>query len=294
MHLGAFDRNGNLFHVFDEVALDAVLRTLDTVTDFCDYLKKREKFFRHDWDVLAAGEEELLGFYLNSTTEDGHDFLTREIIENEPTRIFIDESFWDSWIEGPQRKTREEANRISYCWDRLVEKFVFHMKGGTQYFVSEGGLDDLEIIVRWMARESRLHRRILAESLLEAMNSTKVGEVRRRYSLPQKPGDPYWAFLVMPRLDELSYQRYRELRRQSLIGQCYVIKYLHPEALDIVGIAVDPNPKEISEDAIHMDARTWTIENNNIAKGLHEEIGIFRNPRAYEIHAYESPIDVDT
>jgi len=36
--VGAFDAVGNVFHVLDEAVLDVVLRTLDTVSDFVEYL----------------------------------------------------------------------------------------------------------------------------------------------------------------------------------------------------------------------------------------------------------------
>ena len=290
LHLGAFDKAGHFFHVFDEVALDAILRTLDTVSDFCNYLAKRESFFCKELELLAAGEEELLGFYLYSDSKDGsgHDF----IVEGDTDGILIDESFWSSWLTGPQRQAKAEADRVSYSWDRLIEKFSFHMLGGTQYFPSEGGVREDEIIVRWMARESRVRRRLLSESLLDAMNTTAQGQMRRRYLLPGDSGDPFWVFLIFPRPDEVAYEKYRDMRFNYLIWHCEVVKYLHPEALDIVGIAVDPRPEEISEDGVYMDARTWTEEQNAVAKRLHEEGGIFRNARQFGGRYWEYPINV--
>jgi hypothetical protein len=45
LRLGAIDADGRMFHIFDEVAFDAVLQTLDTIADFRDYIAKREVCF---------------------------------------------------------------------------------------------------------------------------------------------------------------------------------------------------------------------------------------------------------
>ena len=181
-----------MFHVFEEIALDAVLSTLDTISDFCEYLRKREAFFRRGPEIIAAGEEELLGYYLWKTRSDGggHDF----VIEDGATHVAIDESFWSSWTESRQRRAKMEADKPSYYWDRLIEKFTFHMINGTSVptiIRSEEGTRGHEISVRWMAREPRVRRRMLAQALIEVMNTTAPGQLRRRLLLPSHDGDPF-------------------------------------------------------------------------------------------------------
>src|SRR5258706_3388359 len=51
-------------HVFDDITLDIVLRTLDTITDFLGYLSKKEEFFQSGTIISVAGEEDLLAHYL--------------------------------------------------------------------------------------------------------------------------------------------------------------------------------------------------------------------------------------
>lgn len=48
-----------------------MLTTLNTASDFCNYLTKREELFGQQATIHAAGEEELLGCYLMSTSSDG-------------------------------------------------------------------------------------------------------------------------------------------------------------------------------------------------------------------------------
>ncbi len=58
-------------HVFDDTTLDVVLNTLDTVTDFVNYLAKKEKFITSGKLAVACGEEDLLAFYLKKIDTDG-------------------------------------------------------------------------------------------------------------------------------------------------------------------------------------------------------------------------------
>lgn len=52
------------------------------------------------------------------------------------------------------------------------------------------------------------------------------------------------------------------LRREpdELIQHLLVVKYLHQDAMNLVGIAVDGDVPEISEDAIYLDGSEWTEE----------------------------------
>ena len=63
-------------HVLDDTSLEAVLGTLDTVTDFVSYLSKKEAFVGSGQMISAAGEDDLLAFYLGKLNEHGeHDFV---------------------------------------------------------------------------------------------------------------------------------------------------------------------------------------------------------------------------
>lgn len=65
------DRDGKGFvHVFEEIALDIIMRELDTITDFVKYLMDKEAlFYRGEEVVFNGGEEDLLAFYLQMSRE---------------------------------------------------------------------------------------------------------------------------------------------------------------------------------------------------------------------------------
>lgn len=287
-HVGCFDDGGKMIHVFDEVALDEVLSTLDTITDFCRYLQRREEFFRRVSFISAPGEEDLVAFYLRNIVPGSaeHDFIVEDGLEG----VALDASFGEWWANSEERAARVAADRISYCWDRLIEKFTHHMIAGTQHFTTDGGVRRSENLVRWMAREDRVRRRMLARVLIDAMETTQTpGRVRRSLILPMRPGDPHWVFLVLPRPDGMAYETYREVRREFLLNHCAVVKLLHPDAEFVTGIAVEPRVEEISEDAVCMDVRTWSPEDNERAREAHLKLGIFTSPTRNERHEWEFP-----
>jgi hypothetical protein len=287
-HLGALGRDGRFYHVLDEVALDLIFETLDTVSDVVDYLRRKEQFFKRHDRVQATGEEDLLAFYLSRIHEgdQSHDF----IVDESYTFVGLDESHWSSWLESPQRKAKIEADEISYSWDKLIEKFSYHMSTGTQIFATPGGLKQQETIVRWMAREPRVRRRMLTESLFEMMASTPIGGLRPRKQVTISEGQPLWVFLVLPRNHYMDYDEYREFRLSFLEAHCLVAKHLCMNARDIVGIAVDRPHAEISEDALYLDAREWSVELADRARLLHEEHGIFLGANRIKGTVFEYPV----
>src|SRR5690606_19107942 len=108
----------------------------------CTYLRKREAFFSKPLEVVAAGEEELLGYYLlTEAPEGGHDFV---LPKEAPTHVAFDEGFWDGWLESEQRQAKANADRVSYSWDALIEKFTHHFVGGTLIRSPFGSNENLE------------------------------------------------------------------------------------------------------------------------------------------------------
>lgn len=61
--IGIPNPNKPYVHVFDDIALDVVLNELDTISDFIDYLEKKEEFITSGKLISAAGEEDLLAHF---------------------------------------------------------------------------------------------------------------------------------------------------------------------------------------------------------------------------------------
>jgi hypothetical protein len=158
-HIRQVDPAKGYVHVFDDTSLNIVMSTLDTITDFTAYLTKKERFLTGDRMVYAAGEEELLAAYLKKLNDAGeHDF----VIKGDYNLLAYDEGMWDAFLSSPERQAQIEAGHISYAWDALIEKFAFHAMTGTQYFTTGQPLRDDETVFRFLAREPRTRRRMLA------------------------------------------------------------------------------------------------------------------------------------
>jgi hypothetical protein len=285
--LGCTDERGRFFHVFDRNGLDAVLGTLDTAYDFLDYLSKRERLLTRGCDLVASSEEDLLAFFMLSFDETTK---TRDFPRGLGSAHFVDRSSWTRWQASEQRVARDAANQTSYFWDHLVEKFTYYFMRGEAEHTSCDDVNEFEQLARWLGRASRLRRRVLAQSLLDMMRTTAPGQIRRRLIVALEPGEPFWVFVVAPQPPFGSYEDYREVRRLLLRDHMCVVKHLHPEVLDIVGIAIGETDGELTEDAMLMDCREWSAELEELGRRLHVEEGIFKQPARLAGTVYEYPV----
>lgn len=286
--VGDLDPSRTFVHVLTESTLDILLQTLDTISDFVSYLERKENLIRSGTAVFVPGEEDLLAVYLMKMNEKGmHDF----VFGREFNAVIIEEGFWEDFSNQPERKKQLEDNKASYIWDDLIERFAHHALNATQYYTNHIELSNTEIGLRFMAREPRLARRLIAKGLEDIYINTPDGTRRIRYFKPLSRNGSFYIFLSLPPPDYASYKDYREFRLDLLEACCMVMKYEHPEALDIVGIATQPvRPNaEISEDLIYLDARVWSDKSNSEAGQLQQDLGILASPILYNMHEQEYP-----
>jgi SEC-C motif len=275
--IGQVDPAKGYIHVFDDTSLEIIMRTLDTVTDFVSYLTKKERFMTSGKAIFVAGEEELLAFHLKDLNSDGeHDFIVPADMDG----LGIEEGIWEEYLSSPERRSQVQADSVSYLWDDLIEQFNTHILHGTQYYTSHPGVESSEQTMRFLAREQRTRRRMLAQNLLNMLETTSTTQRRTQVVLPSRPGDPYYVFLLLPHLPRISEEDYREGRRYFLEACCLITKLMYPEVLDIVGIATEANPDFTagrSEDALYFDARNWTEEMQEEARSIQQYTGLLTN-----------------
>jgi hypothetical protein len=170
-HLAPPVRDIGFTHVLDEVTLAILLRQLDTVSDFVAYLEAKENLGALGRMVFAAGEEELLARYLVNINSSGeHDFAIPDNVNG----ILLEEGAWDSFVNNPQLIAKREADRISYAWDALIEKFAHYAASGEAEFSESIGILEFEKGLRFLAAEPRVKRRILAGALLGIMGESEI------------------------------------------------------------------------------------------------------------------------
>jgi SEC-C motif len=236
-------------------------------------------------------EKTIFWLYLQKLNDEGeHDFVLQEDFDH----ITITEGFWEGFLHNPQHLAQIEANKPSYFWDQLIERFSKYIIDDTQYYTSHHGAKHSEQILRFMAREHRTRRRLLAKSLLEFVQKTPADFKAVRVVQPSKPGDPFYVFVLLPSQHAKTREEYREVRYKLLESYCLVTKRVNPDALDIIGISTDSeDPGSTGEDALYLDARGWTAELEAEAKSLQEDLGLLTNVTMFSGNEEEYP-DIDS
>ena len=300
MHLRKISEGGSPFavgwinpekgfiHILDDTTLNIILGYLDTITDFISYITKKEKFIEAGYLIAAAGEEDLLAYYLYYLNKDGeHDFKFPEDMNG----ILIDEGFWEGFLESPQLKAKEEADRISYFWDALIEKFTYHIVTDTQQYAYPKGIREQEKLMRFFARESRTRRRMLSSSMINLISKAQDDLKLTRVMKSSHPGDPYYVFLILPHVQSITDEEYREFRRMLLWKYCIVTKHRFPDAQQVIGLATEGWKEEYSsEDAVYFDAKDWNDDYEAEAQELYEELGLLKNVTISGFKEYEFPV----
>ncbi|MBI5351445.1 MAG: hypothetical protein HZB50_02275 [Chloroflexi bacterium] len=277
-------------HVFDDISLDILLEKLDTVVDFVRFLEKKEKIISNrNLKVIAPGQEELLAIYLTQINKDGeHDFiLPKEDLEV----LVLEEGFWEDFLESPQYKSQYDANKISYAWDRLIETFNRNIFSSTQHYVYPEGIANQEKIVRFLAREPRTRRRMLAKALGELMRNTKWDKFALRVVGATIRNDPYYVFMLFPHYD-YDEEEYRIKRREVLYRYCLVTKLKFQDAESIIGFSTEPGSGEIrSEDLIYYNCKAWSNEDREEAENLSKNFGLLSEIKIHKSTEFEFPTE---
>lgn len=115
---------------------------------------------------------------------------------------------------------------------------------------------------------------------------------RVRISVPMNRKNPFYVFLCYPRPSGISEGKYRELRSGYLEACLMILKIIYPKAEGIVGYALESgaiSKKQISDDAIYLDASSWDNEKQKETEMLQQELGILLNIKERKIYEQEFP-----
>ncbi len=157
--IGDVAPNKQFVHVMDVAGLRAVLTELDTVTDFAEYLDARESFVRGKPRNSADSEWSLLARFMLSYDDEGEpQFMDRQA----PGATQLTRAEWDNDQFRRDMANRREANAVSRVWDTFIEGQARMIEEQSFSFSTFTTVEGAERVVRYMALEHRLHRRIWA------------------------------------------------------------------------------------------------------------------------------------
>lgn len=263
-------------HVLDDTSLHVVMRELDTISDFVEYLAAKEALLARSDLVMDGQEEDLLALYLHR----GRQF------PDEAQMLAIGNDLWTGLTAKPEWAARKKADQESYVWDGLIETLqeLADPIWGEANRTEAKSADNLEEVLRAMAREGRFNRRVLAQSFNEFMREAAKGAVRAR--IVPSPSSARYVFLATNREED------REIRRQELTLRCFVARGLPEHGGDtVVGLATERYEKGggFSIDAVLLRKPEWTADDRAAMEGIQRDLGYFATPRKTRATADEYP-----
>ncbi|HKM49851.1 MAG TPA: hypothetical protein VJZ75_01585 [Candidatus Bathyarchaeia archaeon] len=264
-------------HVYDEISAKLLIRELDTITDFVEYLAAVETLLTQNKKIVVtggAGEEDLLAFYLQNNRSFPSNFGI----------LVMDGTFWKGFSASSAFKARKEADRISYLWDTMIETFATEVLAGKLEY--ESNPSETELALRTIAKEHRFERRILSQLFDDLITNTPKDEGKAR--LTRSTSGVTYVFLVSPRTVD------RETRRSELGLRCYVARSITGDHI-VVGIVTEHyDPSGYSFDACYLRIDDWKEANQKWAEETQQKFRFFINVSKETLGFAEYPSSVPT
>lgn len=258
---------GHNVHVFTKEFTEIALNELDTISDFCAYLRAKEQFFRGKPKsiIVTGGEQEVLAVYLR----EGRSFGEYEKADN----IYLDGTIWEGLLKETRFIEKKRLDKISYGWDSIINR-------------AHTGSSKYEVVARELARPNRFERRYLSKVFMEAHVMSHEDDSGADLFRRIMPSDGVtYCFLFMNDFDEPRTKRQAML---ASIGYFARGKFLQNQK--VIGIATEKKLRPISSyDFVFIDKPNWTKEDQEKVKLLQKETGMFVNPIVGETHEDEYP-----
>ena len=256
------ENNGKFVHIVDR-SIEVILNELDTISDFVQYYRAKEKLYKSNTEIIfEGGEENLLADYLYNNKSFEH-------LNKISTMIYSD-GLWEQITSRPEFIAKRNEDKISYAWDKLIE--YFHERNDKDY----------KIVTRELSRLNRLSRRCVSEEFLNAQ--IECGKTKRglcRYTTHE--GITYLFLISSP-------DKKREDRIKELQLRCFTARGKFLDNQKVIGIASEwYGSSQYSYDCVFIEIPNWTDEFDERAKKIERELGYFRNQRVIKFSVDEYP-----
>jgi hypothetical protein len=292
--IGMVDPTRGYVHVLDDVTLEILLNNLDTITDFIQYLERKEKLvLQRSIRVIAAGEEDILAYYLKDIDEEGkHEFILQPNIDT----FHLQEGIWEEFSKSRQFTRQQEEDERSYAWDRLIEFVSEHFTRNTLYFSTDPSFKSTEFQLRTLAQESRLGRRILADALfgLASKSAKELAPYHIRVLDSDTSPKICYVFFLLDFTLAPDYTTYRDMRRRFIETVCRIVKLRYVgDKETIVGIGTEGGgtQKIHSFDVLTYNALSWEEGEKEHAIDLFNRSPFLKNAHMYYGRDHEYPED---
>jgi len=254
--------SGHTVHIFTKSFTEIILNELDTISDFCGYLRAKETTLGGNVScIVTGGEEELLAYYLKN----GRTF---DKLKNY-TAVMLEGGDWENLKTNKQYKGKKKLDEISYFWDSLISR------------AHEGDNPQYELIARELARCDRFARRILSKAFLEAYAiAHNSGRTFRRFYLAD---NAVYCFLFQDDPEP------RENRKAHLAAMCHVARGKSSEK-KVIGIATENRiRKTCSYDFALFLVHEWSDKDQTLLEEIEAKRDILWDPQKTVVHEDEYP-----
>lgn len=244
--------------VFDEVSTFILLSELDTITDFTDYLRKKEQFVS-DKKLIVPSEADLLAVYLSTALE----------FEFDPNLFSVMEGTWLDYKKSIEYAKWIEEINISFIWDNIIKTmFNHHIKNEA----STERRDEIVEAVLKISLETRQNRIALGEALQQAIDK---GVSARMLKPPFETNHAY----VFMLLNDNNWKG----KESELKLRCFVAKKENPQAETIIGLAIGSNSDgESIFDICYLYIPDMDNKFIETANKIQNEFNYFKNPTTYQ------------
>lgn len=282
------DGNGNV-HIFFEGLTRFATKHLNTVSDFVEYLRHKEKFLtEHKNIILTDGEENLLALYLQNKRTFGNMESAKDV-----DMMMVDLEGVADELENNDKDYAEklEADHWSEGWDALIEK----KRAGLLANGAPADGPDHDKFLQKMMSHNRFERRVLGAQFFDAAAKAadypyKETFVYKRL-VPQDNRNVTYVFLFVG--DQNTTRAYRQ---NILYATALAAKQITPQNDMLIAIASELHMVKTPNCSyewvmLDMTADEFEKELGDEARKYREKLNIWKNTQAYSSKAWEYPSD---
>jgi hypothetical protein len=264
-------------HVMDVAGLWAVLIELDTVADFAEYLDSREAFIRGKPGNTADSEWSLMARFIMSYDDQGEPL---PLDHQTPGATHLARAEWDNEQFRRDMVVRREANAVSHVWDMLIDEHAKMIERQSFAFTTVTTVEEGERVVRYMALENRLNRRVLGTRWLEACQISGPDMAAHLRSVPHSAKDwTTYVFLNVSNFQNEPEEVFRGKRRELLQEMMLASLVDVPDSQIIIGLAADLGGAPDSYDHAFLDV----IENEGEKLRADARLAWEKKRKAFEL-----------
>jgi hypothetical protein len=270
--------NEHFVHILDDTTLEILMKNLDTIKDFTEYLKAKERALS-SYDFIVPGEENLLAHYLLNRDENGKHIMPISGEFSIDNLMQVENEKWDKYVDSDQYSWSKEQNRTSYNIDNVIEHFTESFFGGEMVVGQQESIEYHEKALRLLAAESRFSRRVISKALSSIYDEQDLTTTWASTIASPEFKDVRYVFITYPQpTTEMDIDTVEKIMLEYLLRHVLVAQYLFARNNTIIGIAIPNRDCKFKSYCMHiLDGSKLTEDDHQEARMLHQCGGIFAN-----------------